>query len=390
MISLLWRGIAEYAKKAGTEHLFGLSSITTVDVKRIAEIHRHFAEKDLIQYEFGITPRRKYRIDQFEQVFANTRSVSADSIEAMPPLFKTYIKAGAKDMFAAGDRPRLQLRRLVDRTRYAGSHGGLRQEVYARLRASYRIAVVCGSLVLMALVAFAAGFSSTLVPPSHQEYIDWCSYTHVRCVRFLDIRCQIDAPKGQNFDTHSGLLIIPNHISYLDVIVVNALFPAVFVTSREIEETPVLGQVTSGAGCAFVERRHKQSLHRDIDQLSSLLNQGINVALFPEGTTSAGEQLLPFKKSLFEAAVRSRCQVVPVCIRYQTIDGQTFDASNRDTIAWYGSMQFFPHLWQLMMTKSVEVRLSVLGEVAFRGHRSRKRLADDARAKIAEHLATLT
>jgi len=244
--------------------------------------------------------------------------------------------------------------------------------------------------VLMALVAFAAGFSSTSRYRRVTRMTRLVQLYSRSMLRFLDIRCQIDAPEGQNFDTHSGLLIIPNHISYLDVIVVNALFPAVFVTSREIEETPVLGQVTSGAGCAFVERRHKQSLHRDIDQLSSLLNQGINVALFPEGTTSAGEQLLPFKKSLFEAAVRSRCQVVPVCIRYQTIDGQTFDASNRDTIAWYGSMQFFPHLWQLMMTKSVEVRLSVLGEVAFRGHRSRKRLADDARAKIAEHLATLT
>ena len=96
VISLLWRGIAEYAKKAGTDHLFGLSSITTVDVKRIAEIHRYFVEKDLVQDEFGITPRDKYRIDQFELVFANTGSVAAASIEAMPPLFKTYIKAGAK------------------------------------------------------------------------------------------------------------------------------------------------------------------------------------------------------------------------------------------------------------------------------------------------------
>ena len=203
-------------------------------------------------------------------------------------------------------------------------------------------------------------------------------------LKFLNVTCIIEAEPGRDFDTHAGMLIIPNHMSYLDVLVINALFPAVFVTSREIEQTPVLGQITTVAGCTFIERRHKQSLHRDIDRLSALLNDGVNVTLFPEGTTTAGDIMLPFKKSLFEAAIRSKARVVPVCLRYETINGEPFSRANHDTVAWYGDMSFLPHLLKLVSVSEITVRLTVLPDMEFRGHRSRKKLADATRKKIAD------
>jgi len=203
-------------------------------------------------------------------------------------------------------------------------------------------------------------------------------------LKLLNVTCIIEADASQDFDTHAGMLIIPNHMSYLDVLVINALFPAVFVTSREIEKTPVLGQITKVAGCTFIERRHKRDLHRDVDRLSALLNDGLNVTLFPEGTTTAGDQILDFKKSLFEAAIRSKARVVPVCLRYETVDGEAFSSANHETVAWYGSMEFLPHLLKLVSVSSITVRLTVLPDMQFRAHRCRKRLADDTRVRILE------
>ncbi|MBM4251401.1 MAG: GNAT family N-acetyltransferase [Deltaproteobacteria bacterium] len=96
VITLLWRGIAEYAKRAKIDYLFGLSSINTVDLRRIAEIHRYFTDSGIVSDAFGIAPRGKYRIDGFEQAFARTTAGKGEAPEAMPALFKTYIKAGAK------------------------------------------------------------------------------------------------------------------------------------------------------------------------------------------------------------------------------------------------------------------------------------------------------
>ncbi len=93
VISLLWRGIADYAKKADVDFLFGLSSINTTDVKHIAAIHRHFAAAGLLNDEWALTPRAKYEIANFAAVLAVAETAAA---AAVPTLFKTYIKAGAK------------------------------------------------------------------------------------------------------------------------------------------------------------------------------------------------------------------------------------------------------------------------------------------------------
>ncbi len=193
-------------------------------------------------------------------------------------------------------------------------------------------------------------------------------------MRILDIRCEVDDPEGLAEVEGRPILVLPNHISYVDVIVINAIFPSVFVTSREIEQTPVLGWITRAAGCAFVERRNVWSVQQDIIQLADLLNRGHSVTLFPEGSTSNGEHLMEFKKTLLESAIRSSCRVVPVCLRYD----------QAPEVAWYGEMTFFPHLWSLMQTKTIRAQVSVLGEVAFRGHKSRKLIAREVRARIAE------
>lgn len=98
VISLLWKGIAEYAKEADTDFLFGLSSMSTIDERQIARVSRYFQEKGLEDLSFGITPRCKYRIDGYDDTLASVlREPSVDDVaQQVPPLVKTYIRAGAR------------------------------------------------------------------------------------------------------------------------------------------------------------------------------------------------------------------------------------------------------------------------------------------------------
>ena len=180
-----------------------------------------------------------------------------------------------------------------------------------------------------------------------------------------------------------GALIIANHISYLDVCMIGAFLPTVFITSREIEEAPILGYFAKMGGCLFVERRRRMAVLNDLNRITALLTEGVNVMVFPEGSTSDGSAFLAFKASLLESAIRCRSKVIPLCLKYRSIEGRPFDKSNADRIAWYGDMTFFPHFLALIGVRRIDASLSMLGELPFRAHKSRKKLAAAAFERIS-------
>ena len=201
-------------------------------------------------------------------------------------------------------------------------------------------------------------------------------------LKILNIHVTFEGPEWQSFTGSERLLLLPNHISYLDVIIMQAFIPTVFVTSREIEETPGLGEITRAAGCMYVERRHKWYVRRDINQLACMLDDGFNVTVFPEGTTTNGEALLPFKSTLIESALRSGARVLPICLRYERADGSRLSEDECSYVAWWGDQKFFPHLKRLMLPKSLHVRLSVLGPIPVRQNPCRKKITAHAKDLI--------
>jgi putative hemolysin len=100
VISLLWRGIAEYARAAGTDYLFGLTSINTTDLTRIADTCRYFESEGLLDMSYNMTPKAKYMIPNFEDIMSGRAGIGDGTVEAagrdVPPLIKSYIRAGAK------------------------------------------------------------------------------------------------------------------------------------------------------------------------------------------------------------------------------------------------------------------------------------------------------
>ncbi len=178
-------------------------------------------------------------------------------------------------------------------------------------------------------------------------------------------------------------LVVANHLGYTDVVILASQFPAVFVTSVEVEQTPALGQICKAGGCVFVERRNRNRLAEELEELSSVLvHDDAHLVVFPEATSTNGEGVLPFKNALFDSALRSGSPVLPVCLRYTHADGRPVDRTLRDSIFYYGDMAFLDHFLRLLKLQNVDVTLTVLDPIPISAETSRKELAERSHGGI--------
>lgn len=176
--------------------------------------------------------------------------------------------------------------------------------------------------------------------------------------------------------------IVCNHMSYLDILILSSIQPAVFVTSKEMEKTFFLGDIAKIGGSFFVDRVNRRKIKDEVQALVGLLNDGFNVFLFPEGTSTNGQQFLPFKKSLFRVPHQTGSTILPVCLRYESIDGEAFSAQNADRVCWYGDMSFAPHFLQLLKVKKLKVKVDYLNPIDSKAFADHGLLADEAYRQI--------
>ena len=175
-------------------------------------------------------------------------------------------------------------------------------------------------------------------------------------------------------------LLVSNHLSYLDILVLAELLPAVFVSKSEIKNWPVFGWLGRLAGTLFIERARRSDVGRMGAEIRAVLAGGHVVVLFPEGTSWNGRELLPFKSSLLEPIVGS-----PHPLSVSAIDYTLADGSVENDVCYWGDMTFFPHLVRLMSRKQVrvQVRFAAIGERAT----DRKELARQLHAAVSQLLA---
>jgi len=174
---------------------------------------------------------------------------------------------------------------------------------------------------------------------------------------------------------HSGLLVC-NHLSYLDIFVLSGLRPCVFVAKRDVGSWPLFGWLARAAGTIFVERNCRSAAATEVAKISSAIESGHLVVLFPEGTSSDGAMVLPFKSSLLQAAVAARCPVAAAGIDYDLADG-----SVADEVCYWRDMTLVPHLLNLFGRKSIESRVRFSPSRPRGGNR--KALACELRAEVA-------
>jgi 1-acyl-sn-glycerol-3-phosphate acyltransferase len=194
----------------------------------------------------------------------------------------------------------------------------------------------------------------------------------------------INVQNPENARPKQNYLIVANHLSYIDAILMSCFRQTSFVTSMEIRSTPVLGIVTELGGCLYVERRSKENIHLEIAQIEQALKDGFNVVVFPEATSTNGEKILPFKRPLFLAAVRAKVPVLPVVIQYDAIDDQPVTKENRDQLCWYGDMGFAKHFLKLCTFRKLSFTLKVLPEITIQENSTRDSVMEEAHKRISQ------
>jgi 1-acyl-sn-glycerol-3-phosphate acyltransferase len=179
-------------------------------------------------------------------------------------------------------------------------------------------------------------------------------------------------PSGQR------AMLAANHVSWLDIIVIGQYLPAYFVAKSDIDHWPVIGFLSRQAGTVFIRRGDKKNIAATSDKIACLFEQNSTVIAFPEGTTTAGNEVLNFHASLFQPALSTKSAVQPVSIQYQ--------GTARDLAPFIGDETFIGHLLKMLMLDEIEATLCFLPCIATEG-KTRHRISQEARERIARHLS---
>ncbi|MBU1214875.1 MAG: 1-acyl-sn-glycerol-3-phosphate acyltransferase [Gammaproteobacteria bacterium] len=147
-------------------------------------------------------------------------------------------------------------------------------------------------------------------------------------------------------------LIVSNHISWLDIFVLNSVLPMRFVAKSEVRRWPAIGWLCARANTLFIERGNARAAARINKQLGELMQLGESLAVFPEGTSTDGAQVAHFHASLLQPAIDAQVPLHPIAIRYQNEDGARSSAA-----AYIDDISFGASLWTLLNTPKLHVRL---------------------------------
>lgn len=154
-------------------------------------------------------------------------------------------------------------------------------------------------------------------------------------------------------------LLAANHLSYLDILVLASRLPTTFVAKAEIASWPVLGPLCTSFGTLFVDRSRRSDLPRLLGRLEDALSAGSGVVFFPEGTSSPGVDILPFRSPLLALPAASGHPVHAAALAYRTLQA---DAPAHLSVCWWGDMPFGPHLVSLLGLSRIEAVVSVAAE----------------------------
>ena len=194
-------------------------------------------------------------------------------------------------------------------------------------------------------------------------------------VRILNIRI---SGRENVPDDIPGALIVSNHQSYLDILVESSLFPVRFLPKAEIRFWPVLGWFLALNRPIWVDRKSPMKAAKVADEIARSLQEDLPVLAYPEGTTSDGKSLLPFKSTAFEPVVRAGLPIRPVLLRYAP-------PADDHPIAWYGDMTLLPHLIHTLGQPGFEAEITLLDPILPHPGEDRKNFANRVRQIMLEH-----
>ena len=197
----------------------------------------------------------------------------------------------------------------------------------------------------------------------------------------LNISIQIEGQQPTRGE--GGCLIVSNHVSWLDIFVLNAIHPSRFIAKSEVRNWPIIGWLCRRSGTIFIERAMRQDAALINQRVSLLLKQGDCIGLFPEGTTTDGKQTGHFHSALIQPAIDAGIKLCPIALRYQNKDGDMEVAAS-----FTGDTTLVQSIWQILRCPHLNALL-VFTPALIAANANRRVLARTAQAAIAQVLQTI-
>ena len=244
-------------------------------------------------------------------------------------------------------------------------------------------------------------FFAILLPPTiifkklkFPGYKAWPHLVHRSLCKALNIRVKI---VGDPLDG-PPTLFVSNHVSWIDILVLGHVVKACFIAKKDMIDWPVLGYLSSLQRTIFIDREKRTDVIEQRKEMQDRMYNGDNLILFPEGTTSDGGRVLPFKSSLFgvteqamhlQPDAQGRMQelmVQPVTMVYKRINNMPTIRSNRPNVAWYGDIEMGPHLKGVLSLLKIEVEVHFHEPVSRALFKTRKELSAYCQRTIENRL----
>jgi 1-acyl-sn-glycerol-3-phosphate acyltransferase len=214
-----------------------------------------------------------------------------------------------------------------------------------------------------------------ILPKSEQEKIVkfWCK----KLLSIFEIKVEI---KGEELLLYNQkkYLIVSNHISWLDIIVIQSIKPSIFVAKSDVASWPLFGWVAHMTGTIFIKREKVSDIKKALRKMKRRLSKR-SVCIFPEGTSTNGRYILPFKSNLFQSSIDSDRAILPICLRYEENNAYT------DKAAFIGDMSLIDSIMKIKNEKEIRAVVHVLHAIKSQGNR--KELASYTHEMIQKNLS---
>ncbi len=266
-------------------------------------------------------------------------------------------------------------------------------------------AKLCGFFVLTLPLMPVQAVLVRTSPRAARQLPHWY---HRQVCRLLGVRVKVEGALAEN----RPVLLLSNHASWLDIPVISAAAPVSFVAKKEVASWPFVSWLAKLQQTVFVDRTRRTSVGDTAGEMIDRLARGDAIVLFPEGTSSDGNRVLPFKTSLLAAAKPTRgatragaassplpqssgngsrdVVMQTLAIVYTRQHGLPIGRAHRHLVGWYGDMSLPAHVWGLLEVCPIDVTVRLGDPLPLDGFADRKDLArfseDDIRARVVELL----
>src|SRR5271165_5139951 len=293
------------------------------------------------------------------------------------------------------DRPK-RLRRIAPLLRRNGSGteaegwpltAAEQRRIVRKMRALRRIAMV------LLWTCLAIPVQAVLIVSPGRPKVDFARFYWATVARLLGVRVRVIGarvhPGAMEGDGKRPVLFVSNHSSWLDIPVLGGRLDACFVSKNEVGRWPFVGTIARLGRTVFISRQ-RQATARERDVLRERLAVGDNLLLFPEGTTSDGSRVLPFRSSFFAIAEGADPPLIqPVSVVYDRLGGLPTGRASRPVFAWYGDMDLASHFWRFAQRRGLRVSILLLPPLDPARFASRKALSHAVWRAVADGASTL-